>query len=304
MEEQVDKSNPASQEPENLGPPTPRPIGLIAGWGELPLAVAANLYSKGFPVYCAGIREHVDPKIGEYCKELRIFRLGRVGGVLRYFRHRGITEATMAGKVFKVFMMRRGFILREMPDWVTIRSFASHFLFRRSDCRDDNLLTRVVQVFARRGIHFRPATDYMPELLIGEGTFTRRAPSRAQWADIQFGWRMAKGIGGLDIGQTVCVKNQAVLAVEAIEGTDECIRRAGALCPAGQFTVVKVAKPQQDMRFDVPTIGPLTIQAMIEAKAQVLAVEAGRTIFLRPKECLRLADEHGLVIIALSEPLK
>jgi DUF1009 family protein len=304
MGEKVDSSSPGSQGSKNTLNPVGRPIGLIAGWGELPLAVAAAMCSKGFPVYCAGIRDHVDPAIREYCQDFRVFGLGRLGAVVRFFRRHGVTEATMAGKVFKTFMMQRGFILREMPDWLTIRSFASHFLFRRSDCRDDSLLSRVVQVFARRGIHFRPATDFMPELLIGEGTFTRRTPSRAQWSDIDFGWRMAKGIGGLDIGQTVCVKNLAVLAVEAIEGTDECIRRAGSLCPAGQFTVVKVAKPQQDMRFDVPTIGPLTIRTMIEAGAQVLAVEAGRTIFLQPKECIQLADEHGLAIVALSEPVK
>ena len=110
------------------------------------------------------------------------------------------------------------------------------------------------------------------------GNLTKRTPSASQWKDIQFGWHLAKELGRLDVGQSVAVKGQAVLAVEAVEGTDECIRRAGLLCPAGGFTVVKVAKPQQDMRFDVPTIGPGTIQTLIEAGAGTLAIEAGKTV--------------------------
>ena len=132
----------------------------------------------------------------------------------------------------------------------------------------------------REGIRFAPPTDYAPELLVKAGQLTRRGPTAWQQKDIEFGWQMAKEMGRLDIGQSVAVKDQAVLAVEAVEGTDECIRRAGALCRAGGFTVVKVAKPQQDMRFDVPTIGLGTLETMHAAGGKVLAVEAGRTIFL------------------------
>lgn len=277
------------------------PIGLLAGWGDLPVVVAAALRRAGWQVYCVGVREHVDEAIAQYCADLRILGLGRVGVAVRYFRRQGVTDATMVGKIFKTKILRPGFILRELPDWLTIRSFAPHFLFRSHDCCDDSLLGRLVHVFARKGIRFRPATDYVPELLVGEGVLTTRAPTRAQWADIRFGWRMAKGIGGLDIGQTVCVKNLAVLAVEAIEGTDECIRRAGGLSGGGGFTVVKVAKPQQDMRFDVPTIGPLTIRTMIESGAKVLAIEAGKTILLHPTEFLQLANAHQIAVVAIAD---
>ena len=174
-----------------------------------------------------------------------------------------------------------------------------HFLGKRRDCKDDSLLGRVVEVFASDGIRFAPATDYAPELLVKQGQLTRREPTDWQWKDIHFGWQVAKQVGGLDIGQSVAVKNHVVLAVEAIEGTDECIRRAGTLCRAGEFTIVKTAKPQQDMRFDVPTIGVGTLQTMVEAGARVLAVEAEATIVLDQPEVIRFADEHKLILVAL-----
>ncbi len=146
---------------------------------------------------------------------------------------------------------------------------------------------------------FAPATDYAPELLLPPGQLTRRGPSAWQWKDIRFGWRMAKEMGRLDVGQSVAVKDQAVLAVEAVEGTDQCIARAGTLCPAGGFTVVKVAKPQQDMRFDVPTIGRGTLETMVQSGAAVLAVEAGKTILLDQAEAMAFADSHKLAIVSL-----
>lgn len=301
-EENVQPANERLHQEIPRSAPASKRIGLLAAWGDLPLAVAEGLQRQGWQVYCIGVRDHVDPTVQRFCTDLQIMGLARLGAAVRYFRRHGITEATMVGKIFKTIMLRPGFILREMPDWLTIRSFAAHFFFRSKDCRDDSLLGRLVDVFAQHGIRFHPATDLVPELLIPPGVLTDKRPSRAEWADIRFGWEMAKGIGGLDIGQTVCVKNLTVVAVEAIEGTDECIRRAGTLCSAGNFTVVKVAKPQQDMRFDVPTIGPLTIRTMVEARARVLAVEAGKTILLHPAETVRLANEHGLVVVSLRSP--
>jgi DUF1009 family protein len=134
---------------------------------------------------------------------------------------------------------------------------------------------------------------------VKEGQLTRQGPSGWQWKDIAFGWTIAKEIGRLDIGQSVAVKNQAVLAVEAIEGTDECIRRAGMLCRGGGFTIVKVAKPQQDMRFDVPTIGMLTLETMVSAGAKVLAVEAGRTILLDEANVVEFANQNRLIVVAI-----
>ena len=155
--------------------------------------------------------------------------------------------------------------------------------------------------FAREGVRFAPATDFAPELLVKEGQLTRFGPSAWQRKDIVFGWRMAKELGRLDIGQTVAVKDQAVLAVEAVEGTDQCIRRAGSLCPIGGFTVVKVAKPKQDMRFDVPTIGLNSLQTMVAAGARVLAIEADLTILLDRPEVIDYANQHKLIIVALRD---
>jgi hypothetical protein len=136
-------------------------------------------------------------------------------------------------------------------------------------------------------------------LLVKKGRLTRRGPSSVQTDDIRFGWQLAKEMGRLDVGQSVAVKNRAVLAVEAVEGTDQCIRRAGDLCPAGDFTVVKVAKPQQDMRFDVPTVGLGTLESMVAAGARVLAVEADRTILIDREEFLDFANRNKLIIVAL-----
>jgi len=134
-----------------------------------------------------------------------------------------------------------------------------------------------------------------------KGQLTQRGPSAWQSKDIQFGWRMAKEMGRLDVGQSVAIKDQVVLAVEAVEGTDECIRRAGSLCRVGGFTLVKVAKPQQDMRFDVPTIGLGTLQNLLATGGRVLAVEAGRTILLDAAEVIDFADRQGLIIVALAD---
>ena len=205
----------------------------------------------------------------------------------------------MVGKIFKVRLFERWRWLRILPDLRTIRMFLPHFLTGKKDNRDDSLMGTVVDEFAREGIRFITITDCAPELLVKEGQITRLGPTARQQKDIEFGWRMAKEMGRLDIGQSVAVKDQAVLAVEAVEGTDECIRRAGALCKVGGFTVVKVAKPQQDMRFDVPTIGLGTLETLHTVGGKVLAVEAGRTIFLDQEAVAEYANRNGLVIVAI-----
>jgi hypothetical protein len=169
----------------------------------------------------------------------------------------------------------------------------------RLDNRDDSLLLSVIAEFERDGMEFASALDFCPELLVKEGILTRRRPTASERADIEFGWSMAKEMGRLDVGQSVAVKEKATLAVEAIEGTDRCIDRAGQLCRAGGWTLVKVAKPQQDMRFDVPTIGVTTIENLSKAGARVLAIEAGKTILLDEADVVALADRHGLSIVAI-----
>ncbi len=278
----------------------PHRVGLLAGWGRFPVIVAEALSRQGCETYCFGIVGHADPRLAQICRGFRWGGLAKLGQAIRYFKQYGVIEATMAGKIYKASLFQPWIWLRHVPDLRTVRAFAPHFLTRRCDCKDDTLLTRVVEVFAEDGIRFGPATDYAPELLVKQGQLTRRGPAPWQWNDIRYGWKAAKEMGRFDIGQSVAVKNQVVLAVEAVEGTDECIRRAGTLCRAGDFTVVKVAKPQQDMRFDVPTVGLGTLENMRQSGGRVLAIEADATIFVDQPEVVRFADEHKMVIVAIT----
>ena len=284
-------------------PRPPRRVGLLAGWGRYPIVVARALKRQGAGVYCLGVRQHADPVLAELCDDFRWSGLGKFGAAVRYFKRHGVTDATMVGKIHKRLLFQPWFAVRSFPDLRTIRAFLPHFVTKRKDCRDDTLLGRVVALFAAEGIRLGPATDYVPELLVREGQLTRRGPSSAQLQDILFGWEIAKELGRLDVGQSVAVKNRAVLALEAVEGTDPCIRRAGSLCAAGGFTVVKVAKPRQDMRFDVPTVGLETLQTMVASGGRVLAVEADRTIVLDRQEVIDFANRNKLILVALpSQP--
>ena len=280
----------------------PPPIGLIAGWGRYPVVIAQALQAAGHTVHCVGLKNHADPQLREICDGYYSSGIAQMGHHIGFFRRRGITQATMAGKVFKhkVLFGRWGW-LSLVPDLRTFKMFFPLFIAGKDDRRDDTILTVIVNEFARSGIELAPATNFAPELLVKQGLLTRRAPTAAERADIEFGWQLAKEMGRLDIGQSVAVKGRAVIAVEAIEGTDECIRRAGQFCPHGGFTVVKVAKPQQDMRFDVPTIGIGTIESLIAARGKVLAIEAGKTIVIDQEAVVRLADEHGVSVVALED---
>jgi DUF1009 family protein len=275
------------------------PIGILAGWGDYPLLVAKALRAQGVRTCGLGVKDHADPRLAEHCDDFGWVGLARLGAAIRFFRRRHVTQATMAGKIHKVLLFRPWSALRHFPDWTCLKAFWPHFIATRQDRRDDTLLATIAGTFASAGIEFRPATDFAPNLLVKPGPLTRRRPSSSEEKDIQFGWSLAKEMGRLDVGQSVAVKDRAALAVEAIEGTDECIRRAGVLCPKGGFTVVKVAKPQQDMRFDVPTIGLLTLQTMVQAGARVLAIEAGKTIILDEPNIVDYANAHGLIVVAL-----
>jgi DUF1009 family protein len=277
----------------------PKKIGLIAGWGDFPARVAQSLNQQGFQVYCLGIKDHADPSLANICHDYRVFGLGRMGSQVRYLRRNGISEATMAGKIFKTLIFQKFHLLKHFPDWLTCKHFYPVYVTQSKDRRDDTLLGTVTQLYASCGVSFTPATDYATELLVKPGNLTRRKPTSSQQKDIEFGWNIAKEMGRLDIGQTVVVKDQAVMAVEAIEGTDECIRRAGKLCN-DRFTVVKVAKPNQDMRFDVPTIGVGTIRTIHESGGRVLAIEALKTIILDEPQTIAEAEKRGIVIVALA----
>lgn len=279
----------------------PKHVGILAAWGRYPFDVALALKRQGCRVSCLAVKDHADPALQELCDDWYWLGLGKLGGAIRNFRRLGVQDATMAGKFHKKLIYQPHVIIKHFPDWRMFKAFYPHFITSTKDRKDDTLLGVIASEFAKDGIHFRPATDYVPELLVKPGVLTGKQLSTAQQSDIQFGWKLAKEMGRLDIGQSVCVKRQGVLAVEAIEGTDECIRRAGQLCPQGGFTVVKTAKPQQDMRFDVPTIGLGTLETMLASGAKTLAVEASRTIILDEIEFIAFAKRHKLDVVSIEE---
>lgn len=275
------------------------PIGLLAGWGRYPIVIAQELKRRGYRVVCTAVRDHADPALAEYCDEFYWVGMGSIGGMIRRFRQHGVQRAVMAGKIHKVLFYRPGWWVRHHPDWTAARTFYRHFVTGTKDRKDDSLLLAIVNVFQESGITFEPATDFAPQLLVATGQVAGPSLSVKQLRDVDFGWDLAKQMGALDVGQTVCVKDQAVLAVEAIEGTDLCIRRAGELCRQGGFTVVKVAKPQQDMRFDVPTVGLKTLESLAAAGGKVLAIEADSTILLDSQEFQEAAARLKLSVVAM-----
>lgn len=274
----------------------PRRIGLLAGWGRFPILFAEAARSQGLPVSGLGIEGMYAPELPALCDHFSSFPLARLGRAIRYFRRQQVDSIVMAGKVDKRVLFHPLRLFKLWPDW---RALHMWFRYARANKADDTLLTAVIREFERDGLRFASALDFCPELLVKHGFLTRKQPSPSQWKDIHFGWEIAKQMGGLDIGQTIVVNDTAVIAVEAIEGTDECIRRAGLLCRRGDLTIVKVAKPQQDRRFDVPTIGMQTIETMSEAGARCLAVEAGQTILLDEPDVVQLANKLGIAIVSL-----
>lgn len=272
-----------------------RPVGLLAGAGNFPVAFARKMRQLGLPLVCVGFDGLADSELSRIAPVFHWCSVFKLGRMIRHFRRGGVSTFVMAGKVPKVRVIgTRWRLWRLCPDWRMLRMWFG----RRRDNRDDAVLLSIIDEFARDGLACASALELCPELLVKPGVLTRHEPTAAEWRDIEFGWELAKEMGRLDVGQSVAVKERAVLAVEAIEGTDEAIRRAGQLCPRGGFTVVKVAKPQQDMRFDVPTVGVATVEAMHAAGGAVLAVEAARTILLDAGEAIARANHYGIRIVA------
>ena len=274
-------------------------VGLLAGSGRFPILFAEAALRQGIQVACVGIKYEASPVLREICTTFETVGVARLGGMIHAFGRQGVRQVIMAGKVTKNVMYTPARFIQLWPDYRMLRMW---YFRNRKDNRDDSILLSVIAEFERDGMTFASALDYCPELLVTEGLLTRRAPTARERGDIEFGWQMAKEMGRLDVGQSVAVKEKATLAIEAIEGTDRCIERAGQLCRAGGWTLVKVAKPQQDMRFDVPTIGVSTVENLHKAGARVLAVEASKTIVVDQPEVIELANRYGLTIVALPDP--
>lgn len=276
------------------------PIGLLAGSGRFPIVFAEKARTAGLPVVCVGVRTEASRELARLTSAFYWSGPGRMGRMIRVFKREGVRTIVMAGKIHKARLLYRPWrMLVYLPDWRAL----SWWWFRRPrDNKDDSLLLSIIDEFGRDGLQFDSALTFCPELLVSAGVLTKKAPSSREEEDIAFGWELAKEMGRLDVGQSVAVKEKAVLAVEAIEGTDLAIRRAGELCRSRGFTVVKVAKPHQDMRFDVPTVGTDTIETMYRSGGRVLAIEAHKTIVLDQEQTITLANRYGITIVALEGP--
>lgn len=265
-------------------------IGIIAGGGQFPYLFAEAARKEGRQVAIVAHKGESWPSLEEVADSICWVSLGQLGKIISFFRSQDVVETALLGTITKTRMFRD---IR--PD------FKGLTLWNKIDIRhDDTILRGVAGVLEQEGIRVVESTLYLQHLLFPAGLLTRKKLSRAQRDDVRFGWNIARGVGALDVGQCVVVRDRTVLAVEAIEGTDAAIRRGGALC-GGKAVVVKVKKPGQDFRFDLPAIGMKTLESMREVNASVLAVEAGQALLFDRDRVVDMANENGIVIVGLEE---
>ncbi len=267
---------------------TSEPLGLIAGNGRFPFLAAAGARRAGRHVIALAIREETDPALEAEVDELHWVGLGQLGKAIGLLKKAGAREALMAGQV-----QHKQIFSDVVPDLKLIGVLA-----RLALQNTDSLIGGVADALSRDGITLLSSVAFLGDQLVTPGAMTRRRPGREQRADVEYGEKVARTLAGMDLGQTAVVKNRAAVALEAMEGTDEVIRRAGRLAGDGT-TVVKVSKPRQDMRFDVPVVGPGTLDAMREARTSVLALDAGRTLVIEKAAFLDRAEEDGVAVWGL-----
>ena len=267
-------------------------LGLLAGIGHLPVDVAQSAKKLGYKVVAIAVVADTDPELPENADIFYTINVGKVGKILQTLKQHDVKNVTMIGKVTKEVLYKNGVMI---PDLTTIRVLAS-----LPDRKDDTIMNAIVKLIEDEGMHVMDQTVLIQPLLPEPGVLTKRKPTEQEWEDMRFGFRMAKELGRLDIGQTVVVKNRAVMALEAIEGTDACILRGGFLGKGG-VVVAKTAKPAQDNRFDMPSVGTTTLTSMIHAGATGIVIEAGRTLLVDRKRTLAMAEEKGITIVSMSE---
>ena len=265
-------------------------IGLIAGNGRFPIIFADNARKLGYFVSAVAHIGEAEPELEQHVDRIHWIKIGQLNKLINAFKTDGIQQAVMLGGVKKthVFTTVR-------PDLRAVALFARVALWK-----DDDILREIAAEIERAGITICESTFGLEGILVEEGTLTSRAPTKKEWDDIRYGWEVAHEIGRLDIGQCVVIKDKVVVAVEAVEGTDGAIKRGGELAKDGAV-VVKRCKPQQDLRFDLPTVGPRTIEIMASVNASVLAVEAGRTILLDREIMLDMARSAGIAIVGIAK---
>jgi DUF1009 family protein len=264
-------------------------IGLIAGGGQFPLIFAQKARASGYRVIAAAYRNEADSGLESVVDAQEWFHLGQVKRLLRFFHRHEVTQTVMLGTIRKTRLFTD-----VKPDIKALSLVAS-----MRHTHDDGILRAFAGLLEKAGIHVRASTFLLPELLAPAGVWTRRKPSRDERKDMALGWQIAKEIGRLDIGQCIVVGGGSVLAVEAIDGTDATITRGGNLA-RGAAVVVKVCKPEQDTRFDIPAIGLTTIKTMRTAGAKALAVEAGKAVAFDREEMIAAADRYGMAVVALT----
>lgn len=263
-------------------------LGLIAGNGKFPFLVLEGAKRAGTSVAVAAIREETDPAIEQLADRLTWVGIGQLGKMLRFFKEEGVDKAIMAGQVKHVQIFSRA-----IPDVRMLK-----MLLRLPRRNTDALIGAVANELAIEGIELIDSTFFLKDQLPQPGTLTKRAPDEREQRDVDYGLEIARGIAGMDLGQTIVVRDRACVAIEAMEGTDAVIRRAGELV-RGRLTVVKIAKPDQDMRFDVPVVGVPTIESMKESGATCLCLTAGKTLMFDRDAMVRLADKHRIAILAV-----
>ncbi|MFN2531652.1 MAG: LpxI family protein [Pyrinomonadaceae bacterium] len=261
-------------------------FGLIAGNGKFPLMVLEAAKKAGEQVAVAAIREETDPRIDQLAETVTWIGIGQLGRMIRFFKQQDVQKAMMAGQVKHVQIFGRA-----IPDARMLKVLLK--LPRRNT---DSLIGAIVSELQSEGIEVIDSTYFLQDYLPTAGVLTRRHPDQREQDDIEYGLDIAREIGRLDLGQTIVVRALACVAIEAMEGTDDTIRRAGGLAK-GKLTVVKVAKPNQDMRFDVPVVGPPTIQAMVEAGATCLCINAGKTLMFDIEEMIELANREKITVV-------
>ena len=265
-------------------------IGLIAGNGRFPIIFADNAKKLGYHVSAVAHEGETEPELAGHVDRIHWIKIGQLNKLIKAFKEDGVHQAVMLGGMKKTHMFTT---LR--PDFRTLALATRLALWK-----DDDILRELAKELEREGIAICESTFGLEGILVEEGTLTARAPSEKEWEDIRYGWEVAHDIGRLDIGQCVVVKDRVVVAVEAVEGTDGAIKRGGDLAKEGAV-VVKRSKPQQDLRFDLPAVGPRTIEVMAAVKASVLAIEAGRTILLDREIMLEKAKSARIAIVGITK---
>jgi DUF1009 family protein len=263
------------------------PLGLIAGGGKFPIIVAQAAQAEGKKVIAVAHQGETLPELEPLVEKIFWIRLGEFGKLLRILKNEGVKDVIMAGGIDK-----RKMFSKIHPDLKGLLLMA-----KMSNRKDDFILRAVASELEKEGLQVHPSHSFLPSLLAPAGVLTRRRPTAEEAGDIEFGWIQAKELGKLDIGQCLVVRKKAVVAVEAIEGTDETIRRGGLLARE-KAVIIKICKPGQDLRFDLPAVGEQTIETMHEVKAGVLVIEAQKTLIFDREAMIRLADTYKMVIIS------